>query len=890
MSLSADEVRLHRLPPGAKWFWREKSAVDSVDSSLFQTLSSDCSPNTRNRAFLVSWQKSGTEDPKKMAFGFFPTVHDYTKHMLYHRSEASNFGYEIVRSGQDVKAFADYDKLVKTREEAVAEEAKFAEWLKALKRRIFNWFKMDRPNFYVSECCRPSSKGGYKVSYHLTIANLVFHKNQMSDAKMKALFQGLTCSTSGEVLEVDNSVYSLDRKMRMPGHCKRQEPDYPLQMHWGLSSPEAVRESLLPPLITHIEEDDHSIVFAEGTALDEAASMLLSVAKRQGAVHEHTVHKRQKVFSEVMHPLAKQLQPLLQDLLRDRGDDHTRVVAFRGVNESGYLTFECSNHPTMGRPCLLDDTVTHRRNHARLFVSATAEDGSYAVEYTCMSASCPAKPRFAVIGFVCLPQAEAQASVEAEAEAQTLAACEAIQKACAREIMLTAAFALDSPEAREIMACYKAVDPIDASGVILEWSRRHPSFHRIMEDFQEEAFDLTTAANLSHADSLQRLYQIRRANPALTFLKSYALPSPEDDEQRKKVILLETTRAKEWTCFVRCMKQVLPSTDRDMVLAAVEDIYFVTKEDSLPIWDIVSEHNPSLKQHCFFSVFAHSLFTVSLPKILRCGVRCYAEVPDKLKLTLDDPEDTTLNLQLSTSSLVGQDKEVFIIPVGLSFGMDGAMHYAENDFARILVPNCNLKLRMDNDVIRTYEATSGAWLEISEPMAIGIVSEMLNDLLMPIIHLQSFREASLPAAADKQQQQKIFPSSVQVSTLKDKYANKETKSILHRLKPLITHEFKEVPYYLCFENGLVDLRTGEFLGPAPPELNIIHKVPQMYNPVPDYTDAVWDKVLHDFFPVDVYPDAAEIIHFLDVWWGYGITGKRTIEKALFLTGKPLALA
>ena len=717
MSLSADEVRLHRLPPGAKWFWREKSAVDSVDSSLFQTLSSDCSPNTRNRAFLVSWQKSGTEDPKKMAFGFFPTVHDYTKHMLYHRSEASNFGYEIVRSGQDVKAFADYDKLVKTREEAVAEEAKFAEWLKALKRRIFNWFKMDRPNFYVSECCRPSSKGGYKVSYHLTIANLVFHKNQMSDAKMKALFQGLTCSTSGEVLEVDNSVYSLDRKMRMPGHCKRQEPDYPLQMHWGLSSPEAVRESLLPPLITHIEEDDHSIVFAEGTALDEAASMLLSVAKRQGAVHEHTVHKRQKVFSEVMHPLAKQLQPLLQALLRDRGDDHTRVVAFRGVNESGYLTFECSNHPTMGRPCLLDDTVTHRRNHARLFVSATAEDGSYAVEYTCMSASCPAKPRFAVIGFVCLPQAEAQASVEAEAEAQTLAACEAIQKACAREIMLTAAFALDSPEAREIMACYKAVDPIDASGVILEWSRRHPSFHRIMEDFQEEAFDLTTAANLSHADSLQRLYQIRRANPALTFLKSYALPSPEDDEQRKKVILLETTRAKEWTCFVRCMKQVLPSTDRDMVLAAVEDIYFVTKEDSLPIWDIVSEHNPSLKQHCFFSVFAHSLFTVSLPKILRCGVRCYAEVPDKLKLTLDDPEDTTLNLQLSTSSLVGQDKEVFIIPVGLSFGMDGAMHYAENDFARILVPNCNLKLRMDNDVIRTYEATSGAWLEISEPMA-----------------------------------------------------------------------------------------------------------------------------------------------------------------------------
>ena len=969
--LSPSQVRNERLPPTAVWLWhmvpngKERPNLFDFVKQL---------PDQPDEGFLVAWHKP-RKDPKekqhKPVFGRFPSVQAYLQHMEAHpkpTKDISNFGFEIVRDGIDVKAFADYDKYINFTGEKTEDQLKEEgiacfkkEVISKLSLRIRDWFDGHTPLILVNECCRRSGNM-YKLSFHVVVANLIFEKNHMKNMCMRVLFEDLSSE-----MEMDSSVYTSIRQMRMPNHCKGDRPDAPMSMLWELCTPGADADDTLAlitvPFPASMLQEFNVVKVREGSSLKlekarekACAANLKSKRPRSaapdGASSETPANKRQRVLSDRYQQIASWLRPSLQELLRHCGDKTTRVGEFVS-DKDGKLVFECRN---MGcaRTCLLhpERNVFHESNNCRLFVVSARSSfkSGYDVEYTCMSAEkCPAKPRTAFLGTIgydrsLLPnpqlmpaptqvgvvmQEEEEVSEDeammgdddngdagGEAERMeegrhSLPACDKVCDEAVRELMLLAPFELEDPKTRELFAMCKTIDPGEGlANALLAWASRHPTFY-LSSSTEEKKAEIFQLFESVHCDSiiqqcgnydgiLKRLNELRKAHPVVIF-DQHALPaagsveetesvSEEAEEKEKSTLVLHCLQNREtmpWTCCVRVMKQVLPDK-KELVLKFVKEVYKVCPKNSEAVWEFPNYPEPHLKQYCFSSVFNHSLFTITLPRLLCCPIRSYhLEDQLSLKLQLDSPCSAEnlneLTMHLVSGKVAGTDVHIMSLPKNI---FDSFLHNAEDSLARAIQEPCRKQLRMEdslNEVFRAYESASGAWVTITEDKAINMVSEMLSDLLEPMLHLLSFRESQAPDP----KKPAISPASKDLRHLLDKYVQcgRHTKEILKKLKPFIAYSFKEEPHYLCFENGVVNLRTGEFLGPAAPDLNIIHKVPHVYQPEPDNTDCEWNQVLHRFFPHSVYDDGDDIVTYLQLWWGYSITGKREIEAAPFITGK-----
>ena len=707
--LDAEEVRRERLPRAAAWF---RYLVPNPNApSLLQYLAD--LPEPKPPCFLVAWHSPFLHPTKRRPvplFGAFPSLQAFLE--TSYAADTTRHGLEIVRNEIDAKAFADYDREVPLPSDAAAEQQLQAQalqtlqaHLQALEQRVRAWFGIT-PVFCVSECFRATAKG-YKLSFHLVICNLVFAPRNLSDDKrMLVLFHGLP---HNDALGWDDSVYSSNRQMRMAGHSKASAPDHPLRMLWQFCS--------IPP------SDDLGLITAPPPAsaqcfriVSQGLSQGLSQSLSQSLSQEQSLTQSQSLSQEQSQGqgqgqgqgqrggLEQALQdyharhnipltigvggggrvarskrqrtahhddaftgwllPRAQRLLRLCGDRTTRV---RGAVHAH--CFECNNQ---GRPrvCLLHPArdVQHDSNHCRLFVTLAPCLTAYAIEYTCMSKRCPAKPRVALLGTVDRatgtlrpallplqpePAAEDDEDVEEDEEeprdqeepehAPPMPATQAMRAEAAREVLLAAPHP-------EVVAILKLFDPLvddETRALVLEWGSRLPEppteeqLLRLLEDTPP------ADAYADHHAALLALHRARTANPLLVLTRhseARALdgePAPERRALRGILNSILGTYNPEWRRVLRALRQLFPD-EGDYCISRLMGKYSPDREAAMrAAWAQPSyvPGNPHLRSQAELAIWGHPLLCETLPSLLGCAVRAYElkDDGDTLDIQLDRP-------------------------------------------------------------------------------------------------------------------------------------------------------------------------------------------------------------------------------------------------------------
>jgi phage/plasmid-associated DNA primase len=78
----------------------------------------------------------------------------------------------------------------------------------------------------------------------------------------------------------------------------------------------------------------------------------------------------------------------------------------------------------------------------------------------------------------------------------------------------------------------------------------------------------------------------------------------------------------------------------------------------------------------------------------------------------------------------------------------------------------------------------------------------------------------------------------------------------------------------------VDLRTGEFLGPATPDQFVTQMCPVEYDPNVDMQPAI--DFFERLFPKEEYPDYVDLVRFMQRFPGYGLTGETNLQYCLYV--------
>jgi hypothetical protein len=108
--------------------------------------------------------------------------------------------------------------------------------------------------------------------------------------------------------------------------------------------------------------------------------------------------------------------------------------------------------------------------------------------------------------------------------------------------------------------------------------------------------------------------------------------------------------------------------------------------------------------------------------------------------------------------------------------------------------------------------------------------------------------------------------------------------VLKTLQQRVLLDFSKLrqKHILCCPNGVVDLRTGELLGPPKPEQFITQMCATEYDPNIDVKPAV--DFFMQFFPVEEYPDNEEVVQLLQHYIGYGLTLETNLQICLNIYG------
>jgi phage/plasmid-associated DNA primase len=90
------------------------------------------------------------------------------------------------------------------------------------------------------------------------------------------------------------------------------------------------------------------------------------------------------------------------------------------------------------------------------------------------------------------------------------------------------------------------------------------------------------------------------------------------------------------------------------------------------------------------------------------------------------------------------------------------------------------------------------------------------------------------------------------------------------------------PHLLCCPNGLVDLRTGKLLGKPKPDDFITQVCITEYDPDADLSPAA--AFFEQYFPLGAYQDQQEIVRFLQLYFGYGLSMETNQQFCLVMYG------
>ena len=478
-------------------------------------------------------------------------------------------------------------------------------------------------------------------------------------------------------------------------------------------------------------------------------------------------------------------------------------------------------------------------------------------------------------------------------------------RACIREILLTGPFPWDSLEITQIFGMYKRVNPLDNGGALREWARR---IENEIPTAQVEARLLTCRA--SRKNPLTGLHKIRLQNTVLHFMNKSQDPVVKEDEgddcdtpptpqtqpQTQDNFKIQSlmhcikTGLCTWTCCTRVLKQLWPE-EESRVLSFIHIMYRKDVNKIQALWHQQGhcEYDEMLKDFVRISTCNFGLIKEVIPDMNNgAPVKKWGFTDDDrtiLVFTLDTVPPITQHLLLTTGVFPDNNNRSIKLKAALFDGLNKDAKLAKLLYKKGKIED---KLRYDqgDETYRLYNPSNGIWEIIEESTAVFWTAKLLGETIIPTYHLQYFRERTDPKFNRKNPV--ISPKSVAVKDLLSRYAEKmrNAKDVLNAIKARLVFKFdsNKYPSFLLFKNGLVDLATGRLLGPAGPDMGIIHSVPHNYDPNID-TTKVHEKMM-SFWPEQVYPGESDnIARFYQGFKGYSLTGHVNLQKALFLLGK-----
>ena len=100
---------------------------------------------------------------------------------------------------------------------------------------------------------------------------------------------------------------------------------------------------------------------------------------------------------------------------------------------------------------------------------------------------------------------------------------------------------------------------------------------------------------------------------------------------------------------------------------------------------------------------------------------------------------------------------------------------------------------------------------------------------------------------------------------------------------IVSFTGKQKPYLLCCPSGLLDLRTGKVTRKQQADDYITQVCKEDYDPLADLKPA--EDFFKQYFPLEAYPDQAEIVFFLQQFLGYCLTLETEQQFCLVIYGK-----
>ena len=825
---------------------------------------------SQHGGFAVTKDKLKKDDVVVKVFGLFQNPSAFLNCL---RSLPSNERcmYELILEQSPCKAHADIEWIGKAEEG----HGRIRKVVRSLREKLLVDFPQHVAEIYVLCGSRTLQNGDFKHSYHVIVGNMVFPTNH--DGQMQHFFSSLCVDDDwfyahkGEKkCIVDLGIYTRNRSMRAP-YCQK----------FGEGGTPLIRISATND---ELVDDYHDLSSVDD---DELLSMLITtLGAREPMVvgTEYQSRKRKSsenpVQSPKKRPAATPLQQVLTDLLRMRGDHSTRVGSCKTLN-SGALQVQCVN--VGGRECLCSPGIFHRSNNCLLHVLSDPmrTQGPCKVTYTCMSTKHETR-RLMDLGYVIRDsntgglRATAEMQVNPrnvlhpatgdQVDAHTARAPQ-VNHWCQREILLTSDLDLDTSEALLLISSLKTVDRgEEVPEVLAEWCTRSLSCNAA------KIHELWTRAPGGVDDPLGSLHKLRLAYPALT-LRSHGMPSSEDTI-RFVLRSIDVDRI-SWSCLTRVMKQVDPR-HRDDVLKFVEDVYAVDHSAALCVWDrggsFESQH---LKDYMDMLLCQDKLLTESLPLIMGAPlIKYFKRDDDTLEFWLDVPPFNKQHVLYLDSGIVDGNLNL------KQFSAIGGPN-ADSSLAEALEAvgiGSKLKYDLEEQVFRSFNAGSGKWERHDggddRAWALAQIMREITKWLKVAIHIQEFHEDK-PTDSLKNRRKLLI-----------KYGEsaRAADEVLKLLRPRISSKFQTPKHLICFSNGIVDLKTGELLGPAKPEDCVKHSIPHPYDPSVDTSE--FQEIMLSFFPPNCYgSDSVHIVEFLQRWQGYRLTGETSVQKSLWLTGR-----
>ena len=270
----------------------------------------------------------------------------------------------------------------------------------------------------------------------------------------------------------------------------------------------------------------------------------------------------------------------------------------------------------------------------------------------------------------------------------------------------------------------------------------------------------------------------------------------------------------------------------------------------------------------------HKLITKTIPEIFGTPVFCYDVVTEMgcmvLRFTLDNSAYTQHDLNLSTGLIDDSTSQNLLRLESIDMGACSI-----GDF--LLELGLDQQLGMHAEDYRVYQPSNGKWQLIDEKEAHRFVRDKLHTQFSRCLNLYRFRsDHGFP-----QEQKAMYDVNKAMITFCE--TPKGVGEVLHFIRCKIQITQDERPYMVCFENGMVDLRTGKLLGPAKPSDHVLLSIPNVFDPDADCT--IMLEYLRSLFPEELYPDSDGIIAFIQQHLGACLINAQVAPAMLNFVGE-----